>query len=434
MEKKTVELSHLFQFTKIKTMKFISGLKNFKNKLIRIGTREPLNIFSILIILGLDLFVLTNLFQGLDLQARQLEAPWEKIPYQCTGLISSLESDENKKQTVLRALDQNLDYYSEIENKFNAALVNNKNKQKIDLKCQEVFDAALLLNNNADLQWLNDDIEELNKEKQKHESAIYQYEKDYDTMLLEDIANQPNQASIIEGKSNDVKDKIRELKNAISTIELRIENIEAKIMESEDVTEFLSILVQNEESILETEKSLKFWYPLKKTGVQFLFLFPLLLLFIYLYRRSLNKGNELLVLIFAHLLVVVSIPILFEIIRLFLEILPFNILADVLEILEALNLIVLWNYLLIFLGVLITIALIYFIQKKLFSKERLYLKRIAKGKCFACGVKIREDLQHCYNCGTKQFLNCPNCKKSTYLKGTNCTNCGFNLKQNKENK
>jgi len=417
-----------------KSMAILNTIKIFKNRLTRIGSKEPLNFFSIVLIIGLDLFVLGNLFQGLGLQTEQLEAPWEQIPYKCSDLIDSIDTSEEKKNTVFKVLNSNGNYYTEFENKYSADLVNNTYKENIYTACRDVFDVATALSQNEDLIWSYDEIQKKQATIKIYENKIQQYEKDYDTMLLEEIANQSKEDSIIEGKTDDVKDKITNLENKINTLKLRTSNTEEKIMQTDDVEFFLALLKSKKTEIKQKEKSLNFWYPLKKTSVQFVFLFPLLLFFIYLYRRSLSKNSELLILIFAHLLVVLSIPIVFEVIHLILEIVPFHFLADVLAILEALNLIVIWNYLLIFIGIGVTIALIYFIQKKLFSKERLYLKRIAKEKCYACGAKLSHSDEYCYNCGERQLIECPSCKKLTYKEGGHCINCGVNLKEDSTKK
>ena len=273
-------------------MSLLNGIKSFKSKLTRIGTKEPLNFLSIVLILGLDLFVLVNLFQGLDLQTRQLESPREIIPYECINLIQDIETNNDKESTVFNALDRNNDYYFNIENKYSADFINEKNKDKIDPKCREIFDAAINLGNNEELKWQHEEIERLEVTKYDYESKISQYENNYDTMLLEEIANQPSQDSVIDGKVNDIKIIIRDLNNEISTINLRVSNIKEKLMQSEEVETFLGVIAKNKKEILEKDKKLRFWYPIKKTGIQFLFLLPVLLLFLYLYRRSLRKNSE----------------------------------------------------------------------------------------------------------------------------------------------
>lgn len=410
-------------------MPFLSGIKNLRTRLTYLGEKEPLNFFSIVVILALDLFVLINIFQGLDLQTRQLESPSEVIPYQCLDLVNSLSETQSEERMVFNVLRGYNNYYNEVENKYSAALVNQKNKEKISPNCREIFDQAIALNAEEDIRWTNDNIQNLESEKSNLESEISQYENNYDTMLLERIANQQNQDSIIEGKADTVKKDKQAIENKVNTLGLRIDALKEKIMSTPEVEKLLSVIKENKEEILKQDKTLRFWHPIKRIGVELLFLLPMLIFFFYLYRRSLKKNKELLILIFSHLLVVVSIPIIFEVIRLVLDVIPFHVLADILAILEALNLIVIWNYILILLGIGIAIGLIYFVQKKLFSRERMYLKRIAQSKCYACGTKLTGDKEHCYKCGEKQMINCPNCQKTTYTKGTHCINCGIDIKE-----
>lgn len=404
-------------------MKFINKLKIFKNKLTRLGTNEPLNFFSIVLIIALDIFVLVNLFQGLDLQTKQLESPRERIPSKCVSLINSVDQFQNVKNILRRQPS----YYSNVENKYSAGYVNQKNKEKIEPQCREIFDTALELYENRNLQQLYSQSQNLEKQKDTSQSQIYQYENNYDTMLLEEIADQNRQDSIVNGKMDDVKEKIADQRTRITKLETEIAQTNLEIEQSADVKNFLALIDTHKTELKSLNKKLTFWSPVKKTGVQLIFLLPLLLVFVYFYYRSLKKNRELLILIFAHLLVVVSIPIFFEVFHMLFDILPFHILEDLLELLEAMNLVVIWNYLLILIGIGVALGLIYLVQKKLFSRQRMYLKRIAKGKCLACGMKINANTEYCYNCGEKQVVQCPHCSKLTYKTGVCCVNCGKKL-------
>lgn len=411
-----------------KNMKFLSGIKNIKNRLTHLGKKEPLSFFSIFVVLCLDLFVLINLFQGLDLQTRQLNSPSEVIPYQCLSLVKQPTTEKAKESAILDILSGRNAYYYETQNKYSADFVNQQNKEKISVQCREVFDSALLVANEKDLEQIHNEIQGLERRESSLDSEIRNYERNYDTMLLEDIADQPDQNSITNGNTKSIKNEIEIRKNKISTINNSINGLQKKIMNSPEVEKYFVIVDQNRESILEQNKSLQFWFPLKKTAVEFLFLLPLLLFAFFFYRRSVQKDQELLVLIFSHLLVVISIPITFEIIRLLLDILPFHILADLIELLEALNLVGIWNYILILLGISIALGVIFIVQKKLFSREKIYLKRIAQNKCTDCGTKLRGEKEYCYKCGSIQIKSCPHCQKKTHAHGIYCIHCGKNLK------
>lgn len=404
-------------------MFFKKAILGFKNNLTKIGTKEPLNFFSIVLILGLDLFVLVNIFQGLDAQTAQLATPWEKIPYECENLLE-VDSPQEQKILVSEMLSKYENYYQDNEYKYKEEFINESTKAKIDPLCRAVFDAANIVRANSNLQEQYSQIQKIQSESDQFQNQIEKYTTDYDTMLQEQQAGQLPGNSILTVNMTNVKAKIEDLKNQINTNKLRIENIEKSIFESNDVQSFISIAKQNKQLILDQKKSLEFWHSLKVTGVEFVFLLPLLFFFLYLYKQSLRKDNELMIFIMSHLLVVVSIPVLVEVIRLLMEVLPLHILADFIALLKALNIAIIWNYLLILIGIGIVVVLIYIVQKKLFSRQRVGLKRIAQNRCQACGVKLSTEAKFCYHCGENQLMPCSFCQKPTYKSGLYCIHCG----------
>jgi ribosomal protein L40E len=124
------------------------------------------------------------------------------------------------------------------------------------------------------------------------------------------------------------------------------------------------------------------------------------------------------------LLVVAFIPVIAKIMELVYEILPQKLLKALFELLESFKLVAIWYYLLMVLGVLATLALIYFLQKKLFSHQRLMTKRISKGLCQQCGIGLAEHAKVCHGCGYHQFKKCPHCHHATYAHAEFCTECG----------
>jgi predicted RNA-binding Zn-ribbon protein involved in translation (DUF1610 family) len=93
--------------------------------------------------------------------------------------------------------------------------------------------------------------------------------------------------------------------------------------------------------------------------------------------------------------------------------------------LKQLNLWFLWNYISVFLWVIIFGTIVYFSQKwseKLQKiREENEKRRIAENKvkiskeryfknlCIDCGKTLLKDSKHCSHCGTNQYHNCENC-------------------------
>ena len=60
---------------------------SFKDRLVNIGSEEPLSKISLAVIVALDLFILFVVFQGLDDHTRQLTSPDEYVPYECREIF-----------------------------------------------------------------------------------------------------------------------------------------------------------------------------------------------------------------------------------------------------------------------------------------------------------------------------------------------------------
>jgi RNA polymerase subunit RPABC4/transcription elongation factor Spt4 len=121
---------------------------------------------------------------------------------------------------------------------------------------------------------------------------------------------------------------------------------------------------------------------------------------------------------------VTFIPVLFKVLELVYDIIPKKILKKVVDLLESLQLVAIWHYLLMGLAVLLALALIYLLQKKLFSHERLVERRIARGHCQECGAQLPGEVAACPFCGAGQFRQCSHCDRPTWVHGKYCRECG----------
>lgn len=408
-------------------MSFLNGLKNLKSRLTTLGNREPLSFLSIALIIGLDVFVLFNLFQGLDFQSRQITYPNDVIPSQCLSFVTKQQGtneDITKEKTNMLLSIGNSNTEDDFFNhNYNVNYFENNNTY-IDSKCQEIYSQALVISKNPEIIQYVKQINTIGEQINQTKTETYQYQENYDTMLLEQIANQNQKDSIIQGNAKDVKQRINSNNQKIQKLEQKNKVLSQELLMHPEAQKILTLIENNRTEILEKYDSLNFWYPLKRFFMEAIFLIPLLIFFFYFYRRAIRNNRELLILVYSHLLVVVSIPILLKILEFVLDVIPFHFLGDLLKLLEALNLVALWNYFLILLAIGVVLGLIYFIQKKVFSRERINLKRIAKGECTVCGVPLDKQATHCFACGAKQLTPCLSCQKLTFQHGKHCQYCG----------
>jgi len=169
---------------------------------------------------------------------------------------------------------------------------------------------------------------------------------------------------------------------------------------------------------------LNFWYPVKKLAMQLLFLLPLFAVFYAWNSASIKGSRSLQTLVSSHLLVVSFIPIFCKIIETVYDIIPKQLLHKLIALLTSLKLVAIWHYLIIALAIGAALFLIYIFQKKLFSREKLIERRIAKGECQQCGKHLPTGARACPFCGYVQFSNCPACGKPKHSQAHHCWACG----------
>jgi hypothetical protein len=171
-------------------------------------------------------------------------------------------------------------------------------------------------------------------------------------------------------------------------------------------------------------RTLNFWFPLEKLGMQFLFLLPLFAAFYFWNSASIRRDWKVQTLVSSHLLVVSFVPIFCKIIETVYDIIPKHLLEKMLDLLVSLNLVAIWHYLIIAFSVGAALFLIYVFQKKLFSHEKMLEKRIGKGLCQNCGKSLPAAAMSCPFCGFGQFKTCAHCNHPTHVYARYCRECG----------
>ena len=81
------------------------------SRLRSIGDKEPLSGLSFIIIIFLDIFVLTALFQGLSDQTASFTTPSDVIPYSCQRIAIDTENyDKSQKRNQILTEVRNYQY------------------------------------------------------------------------------------------------------------------------------------------------------------------------------------------------------------------------------------------------------------------------------------------------------------------------------------
>lgn len=69
-------------------------------------------------------------------------------------------------------------------------------------------------------------------------------------------------------------------------------------------------------------------------------------------------------------------------------------------------------------------GIVYFIQKKVFDKKRIAIRRIKEGKCPSCSFMIERAYEFCPKCGNELKENCQNCGSRKIKDMPFCQICG----------
>ncbi len=392
----------------------------FKNRLLSFNDNESLSKMSLVVIFALDIFVIYMIFAGLHDHTSLLTSHYEYMPGVCReAIIEQSWTNENridKLQETLLAKDNSTRY-----NSYN--FLNSSEVEKTHPVCKGVLTKINIIREKRELLGVFRE-RQATQERQNKLTEEFRISKDvYDTNLLESITAERKSTEVlsVENSSKELSYELNNINQSMRGYNLTLSNAPSVI----EFWNYLDGLPSQKHQVVHDLKQFDFWYPIKVLAWQFIFLLPLCGLFYFWNDRSIKKNNDIQVLLSSHLLVVSFVPILFKLLELILDLLPHRILETVFNLLNSLNIIAIWHYLVILLAVISALFAIYIIQKKLFSKEKIMGKRLLKGACYECGKKLPCQSHHiCPFCGTEQKRQCSTCKENTYIAGEYCINCG----------
>lgn len=399
----------------------MSAGAKFKDKLGKVKTHltsfddQPLGKAALVIILFLDIFILVSIFNGLDAHTKQLSSPDEYIPNTCREIVvnrhwNPTNRTDNLSQIIISSSNS---YYRDEEKK--------DERHPVCVPYVDLFDQ---IKNDKILTSIFEDRNKSEREAKELQRGIDSLKGAYDTSLLETIAKQQESHTKVAATKKDFQEKtsaLNILKTRIASLEQTI-NGDAKIKLLWEKLQGLQ--EQDRQKLITDLRTLNFWHPVKKLGMQMIFLLPLFVVFYTWNNTSIRKNWGLQTLVSSHLLGVSFIPIFCKIIETVYDIIPKKLLKELINLLESLKLVAVWHYLVIALAVAAALFLIYIFQKKLFSREKLIERRISKGECQQCGKHLPAGSQACPFCGFTQFKPCSNCNNLMHVHGKFCLECG----------
>lgn len=381
---------------------------------------QPMGRATLLIVLFLDVFILISIFQGLDEHTRQIGRPDERIPQLCREAI--IDGSWNPGNSLDKLAQWTTDYEARQHYPPRERAV-----EPEYAACAALVDAYRAVRDDAGLARALRQLRDLQREMQTLRADLERTKGAYDTRLLENIAGQEAEGADASAIGKTAREKIGRLNDQVR----REAALKADIGQHEKVVRFLERATGADETtriaLRDELRRLNFWSPVVRLGMEMLFLLPLLGAFYFWNMRSIAAHRPFQTLVSAHLLAVTCIPVLFKLLKLVYDIIPHRLLERLVEWLQSMKLIALWHYLIMAAAIGGALALVYLFQKKLFSRERLMQRRIAKGLCRDCGLQLPAGSRYCTACGAGQYRSCPHCGEAAFVAGRHCPACGRSL-------
>lgn len=355
---------------------------NFLSRFKLHSDQKVLNFASFVFLIISDIFIMYILFYGLSQQIKQLSDEYDYFPYMYRNMLIEKEWVENN--VVSKIAD-------EILQRKRMLYDVSSEKKKLHPVCQEIdaqFKQIII-----DKEII-DNIELYDRLQVNYNNLS---KKDQEATLGADLINEI-------GAVKHTLEKNPKISNLIELI--------FKSQNSDYTND-----IKNHRRI----------FALKRVGLDFAFLLPIIVLFILWNRKAYKKQSNIGLVISSHYVAISFIPILFEIFRLIIEIIPKILFKAIYDYLLKLNLLTLWYYVIVFISVMLLLGIIWILQTKVFTTEKLNINRYKNRRCMHCNNKINYDSKNCPICGVDIYTTCFNCNAKT-IKGLQfCKNCGKEL-------
>ncbi|MFB2645856.1 hypothetical protein ACE09Y_06210 [Raphidiopsis sp. BLCC-F218] len=384
--------------------------------------REPLNKASLIVIIIIDVFILINVFTGLDSIGRWHLSPDDTYPcyYEWKGYQE--QTSANKDYTIITN--------SLLEN--NQPNFNTQYKQQEQGRLGKVSEICLtygLLKDNLNsvqnrqvLQTINQTQEKINGLEQENANIRNQY----DSTLLEKIARQPDGKSINQVKAEEARQNLDRNTKQIAQLKEENKNRKNQLINQPASVKFLSVLQDKTQfsNLVNGYKTASFWYASIQVTLQAIFLLPLIFIASFIYSRSQRQGYGLVSLISWHLLVIFVIPLVIKVLE-FLQVgVVFKFLVDIISSLLG-GLLFLVSYVYIIVIPILGFAIIKLLQRNVVFNSKIQAgRRVQNSQCINCGRNLRSREAHCPHCGYYQYVECHHCHNLTYKKLPYCYHCG----------
>jgi predicted RNA-binding Zn-ribbon protein involved in translation (DUF1610 family) len=404
----------------------LTRIRRFINQFFRKSrsiNNKPLNAVSLIVVIIVDLFILFNIFSGLNNISQ-----WHISPSQAYPCVSEWKSYRDSKEPNNRNYDA---LVLALNTDFNLAgfKQNYQNAEQDRLgKVSPICSAYAELKdkvNRPENKKTKYTIDQKENKISSLEQANSNIRSQYDSTLLEKIAGQGSKRSINTVSAEKAKQTVEQNKDSISNLKKEISILRENLLKKPESINLIDYLKDDSKyrTLTQGYDRASFWYPSIQLAFQALFLLPLIAIALIIHRAALRKGAGLVALISWHLLAIFFIPLLLKVFE-FLQIgAVFKFFLDIVTKLFG-GLLFLVSYLYMLLIPLVGFGIIKISQKFALNHKSQIATRFQNQLCFSCAKRIRPQDVHCPHCGYGQYLECQNCHEPTYKHLSHCKQCG----------
>jgi hypothetical protein len=348
---------------------------------------------------------------GLSWQQDQTKSPYKEFGYKCVNLLKR---------------EKPLDFAY-----FNSYYSSNYKSIKRDFgegsECRELgryyiaFVKSRLYTTNISR------LKKLESKKYELSSKIKRLKDSYSDMLLEQIALQEPNSSILPSSASRVSTDLADKERGLSSIIAKIKEIKT-LSNYPKYIEFDRYYQRQKSHIFKEYKSQTRLYHFKRTIQAFAFLFPVWLLFYLIYRFLVKRRYFILSHLTIHVANVSAIYGLFYLITFIYSVVPKIFLGKFIAFFMQYNLTIFLNILIIIIFIVIFGFIIYSLQKSNstgIKKRKSQRKNLRDGRCSECGCLITDS--HCPLCGFSHYEPCKSCGEDRLRRGDFCQRCGANI-------
>jgi predicted RNA-binding Zn-ribbon protein involved in translation (DUF1610 family) len=384
---------------------------------------KPLNAASLCVVVFIDLFILFNVFAGLDNISQWHISPTQAYPCatEWQSYRNAKEPNDQNYRVLAAVLDRDPDLYSPQRTYQNTGKDRLGEVSPICSNYAELQDRV----NSPENRRTQQSIQQKNGKIASLEQANSSIRSQYDSTLLEKIAGQGANQSINNVSAEKAKQTLEQNKVSITALKTEISTLKNGLLNKPESIGLINLIKDDAkyQVLQEGFKHAAFWYPSIQLAFQALFLLPLIAIAYLVHRFALRKGAGLIALISWHLLAICFIPLLLKIFE-FLQIgVLFQFLLNIVTRLFG-GLLFLVNYLYILLIPLVGFAIIKLLQRMTLNNRSQEVFRFHNQLCLSCAKKIRPQDPYCPHCGYGQYTECHNCHELTYQHLDHCKQCG----------